>query len=189
MTGGSGLRVIAGELRGRRFRAPSGRRTRPTTDRVRESLFSLLGPGPPGSRVLDLFAGSGALGIEALSRGALRAVFVERDRSALAVLRRNLADLGLVERGRVVPGDVFGAASWPEAPFDLILADPPYGAIELPVLAERARAALAPGGAFVLERSADEPPPAVSGLALRKDRRYGDTAIALYSAVEEEDPT
>ena len=105
------LRVIAGELRGRRLATPEGNATRPTGDRVRESLFDLLGPGQGGARVLDLFAGSGALGIEALSRGAAHAVFVERDRDALRVLRANLAALALSGRSTVVAGDAF--ASWP----------------------------------------------------------------------------
>ena len=128
------LRVIAGELGGRRIEAPRGRRTRPTREAVREAWFSALGPGVAGARVLDLFAGSGALGIEALSRGAARATFVERGRGALAALRGNLESLGLEDRSDVEPVDV-GAfleslpvpAANESPPYDLALADPPYG--------------------------------------------------------------
>ena len=183
----SGLRVIAGTLRGRRFQAPPGRDTRPTSDRVRESIFDLLGPRPRGGRVLDLFAGSGALGIEALSRGATFACFVESDRRAGRILRENLAALGLADRARVSSADALGRTAWPEGPFDLILADPPYGCPDLEALAVRVAARLAPGGAFVLECAAGDPRPAVSGLALRKDRRYGSTSVILYE--QEESPS
>jgi len=128
------LRIIAGELGGRRIEAPRGRRTRPTREAVREAWFSALGPGVAGAGVVDLFAGSGALGIEALSRGAARVTFVERGRGALAALRGNLESLGLGDRSDVEPVDV---AAFLERlpvpdpgeppPYDLALADPPYG--------------------------------------------------------------
>lgn len=124
------LRVIAGEFGGRRLAAPRGTRTRPTTDRVKESVFSALGPDRlTGVSVLDLFAGSGALGIEALSRGALHAQFVERDHSARAVIDDNLASLDVASRSNVWGGDVeqfLRATPSALAPFDLVLVDPPY---------------------------------------------------------------
>jgi len=117
------VRVVAGEFKGRRLYAPRGSRTRPTADRVREALFSMLGD-VSGARVLDLYAGSGALGIEALSRGAESAVFVERDAKALDALRRNLDATGA--RGAVRREDVARFLSRPEGTFDLVFADPPY---------------------------------------------------------------
>ncbi len=125
------MRVIAGTLKGRRLVSPKGESTRPTTDRVREALFSSLtshlAQGFDGMHVLDAFAGSGALGIEALSRGATTATFVELAPSALAVLRSNLAALALESRARVVSGDVFSlAARGVGTGYSLILLDPPY---------------------------------------------------------------
>src|SRR5262245_36867328 len=124
------MRVIGGHDRGRRLRAPRGLRTRPTADRVRETLFDVLGPAVAGARVLDLFAGTGAVGIEALSRGAARVVLVERDPSALRALRANLAALG-ASRGaaRVMAGDVLHALpeiGAQEGAFDFVFVDPPY---------------------------------------------------------------
>lgn len=127
------MRVIAGEFRGRRLAAPKGATTRPTTDRVREALFSslcsLLGPDLGSAVVLDPFAGAGALGIESLSRGARRAVFIERDRKALRALEANLESLAVDDRSMVVAGDSVALARTsrvPGGPFALILLDPPY---------------------------------------------------------------
>jgi 16S rRNA (guanine966-N2)-methyltransferase len=183
------MRVIGGVNRGRRLLAPRGRRTRPTAERVREALFDVLGPRVHGSRVLDLFAGTGAIGIEALSRGAVRAVFVEKDREALRALRRNLASLGVSRSaGRVVAGDVVPAlpalvAS--EAPFDLVFLDPPYES----VLAGRTLEAvgrsglLTPGARVVVQHFAKTPLPPVPGLvADPKVRRFGETALTLFSS-------
>lgn len=120
------MRIVAGELRGRLIEAPPGRDTRPTTDKVREAVFNALGSLDVvrDAVVADLYAGSGALGIEALSRGAAEVVFVERDRAALRVLRANLENLGLADRARVQHGDVLALAGRVSA--DLVLADPPY---------------------------------------------------------------
>ena len=117
------MRVVAGEFKGRRLQAPRGRRTRPTADRVREALFSMLGD-VSGARVLDLYAGSGALGIEALSRGAESAVFVERDQQALAAMRRNLEAVGA--EADVRRQDVSRFLARTEGTFDLVFCDPPY---------------------------------------------------------------
>lgn len=134
---------MAGELRGRRINAPKGKKTRPTTDKAREATFNALGSinAVIGARVLDAFAGSGALGIEALSRGAVHCTFIERDREALEALRENIATLGLADRSTVIRGDALVYANTvPEA--TLILADPPYEFANWPELLDCARAAL-----------------------------------------------
>ena len=123
------MRITGGIHRGRVLEAPGGRQVRPTSDRVREALFSILGARLDGARVLDLFAGSGALGLDALSRGATSCRFVEEDRRVCDLIRRNIASLGLEERCDVVRGDAFSptvAPSGSDGPFDLVLIDPPY---------------------------------------------------------------
>ena len=122
-----GMRVVAGELRGRRINAPLGKKTRPTTDKAREATFNALGSlgVVVGARVIDAFAGSGALGIEALSRGAEHCTFIERDREALEVLRENLETLGLVDRSTIVRGDAMTNIGLVRN-VSLVLADPPY---------------------------------------------------------------
>lgn len=154
---------------------------RPSADRVRESFFAALGR-LDGTRVADLYAGSGALGIEALSRGAERAVFVERSSSAIATLRRNLVELGLGDRSLVLRSDVRSAIrrlGRRGERFELILMDPPYGSGE----AEQAMQALVearilnPGGTLVVESSRREPPGEVAGLRRLDARRYGDTVM------------
>lgn len=179
------LRVTGGRFAGRRLRAPrSG--LRPTADRIRESLFARLGD-LEGADVLDLFAGTGALGIEALSRGAASLVSVERGRGAVAALRANVAALHLQSSTRVLVEDVAGAVrrlGREGERFDLVLADPPYaseeaqGALEALVEAE----VLAAGGVVVLERGSRHPSPSVVGLALLDERRYGDTVITRFTA-------
>ncbi|HTR88897.1 MAG TPA: 16S rRNA (guanine(966)-N(2))-methyltransferase RsmD [Solirubrobacteraceae bacterium] len=177
------MRVIAGRFGGRRLRAPAGGGTRPTAERVREAVFSMLGD-VEGARVLDLFAGSGALGIEALSRGAARAVFVERDRRAREALEGNLAALGLREPRASVRGEdatrALRRARELEETYDLVLIDPPYrqarewgagSSAELPAL-------LAPGGRLVSE--SDRRAPLHLELALARERRYGDTLIRIH---------
>lgn len=179
--------MIAGKLGGRPLRAPKGNATRPTTDRVREALFSMLGD-LEGARVLDLYAGTGALGIEAMSRGATRAVFVESRRPALAALRSNLADLGLDTTCVVLPVPVERASALvaKEAPFDLVLCDPPWS--DLPH-AIRALVDLLPyiglvsGFRLVLEHSSGDA--AVldesAGLSLSTRRAWGDTAVSVFT--------
>jgi 16S rRNA (guanine966-N2)-methyltransferase len=183
------MRVIGGADRGRRLRAPRGHRTRPTADRVRVTLFDILGPAVAGTRVLDLFAGSGAVGIEALSRGAAVAVFVERDPDALRALRANLAALGVGRaQARVVPGDalaVLPRLATTEPPFDLVFLDPPYAGN----LATRALAALAagpllhPGSRIVVQHFTKTPPVVPSGLvSAGAPRRFGETALTFFRA-------
>ena len=177
------MRVIAGRYRGRSLRAPRGTATRPTSDRVREALFSML-VSVEGARVLDLFAGTGALGIEALSRGAASAVFVERDRAALASLRANLAGLDLAEplaqvRERDALLAVQGAVTAGER-FDLVFLDPPYALAETlaPKLADALAGLVARDGRAVVESGRRAPLPLP--LPLERERRYGDTSIRIH---------
>jgi len=177
------MRVIAGELGGRRLQTARGTATRPTAGRVREALFSMLGELAAATEVLDLFAGSGALGIEALSRGAARATFVERSPRALAALRANVAALGLRERARVLEEDALTALRGP-AKYDLVFLDPPYAmAAELGgVLSSRLPAALRPGARVVSE--SDRRAPLELALPLLRERRYGDTMIRIHEKSE-----
>jgi 16S rRNA (guanine966-N2)-methyltransferase len=177
------MRVIAGRLGGRRLKAPPGRTTRPTADRVREALFSMLGE-LEGERVLDLFAGSGALGIEALSRGAAQAVFVERDPAVARVLRENLASLELgSEQAQVRVADAraaLRAASDRKETYDLLFIDPPYRQAGLwgPALSADLPSLLAPGARIVVE--SDRRAPLALELEIERGRRYGDTSITIH---------
>jgi 16S rRNA (guanine966-N2)-methyltransferase len=178
-----GLRITGGRYGGRKLRSPKTG-VRPTADRVRESLFTRLGD-LDGARVLDLFAGSGALGIEALSRGAESLVCVERSRSVRDVLQANLDALELTDCSRVIAGDAIAAVGRLARAgdrFDLVLLDPPYAADAAgPVLAAIAKAELlAPHGVVVLERSRSHSLPDVTGLEPVDERRYGDTMITQF---------
>lgn len=177
------MRVIAGDLGGRRIQAPGGRVTRPTSDRVREALFAML-EDVGGASVLDLFAGSGALGIEALSRGAADAVFVERDALALRALRANLASLDLAApQARVRRADALAAlrsARRRKETYDLIFIDPPYAqardwGTELSVM-------LAPllGRAARVIVESDRRAPLQLDMQVERERRYGDTTIRIH---------
>ena len=185
------MRVVAGELRSRRLHTVQGRETRPTSDRARAGLFDWLGPTVVGARVLDLFAGTGALGIEALSRGASEAVFVERARGALRALGRNLDELGLNERARVVEADLSRGLRGLAAKlgrFDLVLADPPWdtGAAEQVIRDEWLPALLAAEAIVVIERSArSEAQSERPGLSLRGTKRYGETAFDWWEFAAE----
>jgi 16S rRNA (guanine966-N2)-methyltransferase len=171
------VRVVAGEFKGRRLAAPRGARTRPTADRVREALFSMLGD-VSGARVLDLYAGSGALGIEALSRGAESAVFVERDTRAAAVIERNLASLGLEEQ--IVRQDAPRFLARVEGMFDLVFCDPPYDSAPrlAGALAERLPALTSENARIVTE--SDKRMPLELPFPLLTERTYGDTRIAIH---------
>jgi len=179
------MRIIAGEARGRVLEAPKGQGTRPTSDRVRESIFNILGQYFDGGRVLDLYAGSGAMGLETISRGAAQAVLVEEDRTAAALCAKNAAALGWGERVEVIRGDVLqtlrGLAARQER-FDLIFADPPYQtgpgrALELLGTLE----ILAPGGRVVAEHHFRSPPDESYPGLLRTDlRKFGEPAVSFY---------
>ena len=176
------MRVVAGLYRGRRLVAPPGDATRPTSDRVREALFSVLGQGSiEGARVLDLFAGSGALGIEALSRGAAEAVFVDRAPAAIKAVRANLDALGIeADVRRLDALAALRTASARAEAYDLVFLDPPYRrAAELGrALSEALPAVLAPGARVVTESDRREPLELV--LAVTDERRYGDTVIRIH---------
>jgi 16S rRNA (guanine966-N2)-methyltransferase len=179
------VRIVAGLYGGRRIAAPPGTMTRPTSDRVREALFSMLGP-LDDQVALDLFAGSGALGLEALSRGASRAVFVERDRRALATLRANVTTLGLsAERAWVRPGDAGrvarDAVARAEA-YDLVFLDPPYRlAAGLGAALGVTLTGLLTPDARVVTESSERAPMALT-LPITQERRYGDTLIRIHIA-------
>jgi 16S rRNA (guanine966-N2)-methyltransferase len=175
------MRVIAGRYRGRRLQAPPGDATRPTSDRVREALFSVLGDRVDGARVLDLFAGSGALGIEALSRGAAEATFVDSAPAAIRALRANLEALGAQAEVRRADARRFlGGASAAARQYDLVFLDPPYrlaGRLGSELTAALP-AVLAPGAAVVAE--SDRRAPLELGLPILDERRYGDTLIRIH---------
>ncbi len=178
----SNLRVSGGEARGRRLKAPKN--IRPTQGMVKQAIFNMVGPRIEGATVLDLFAGSGALGIEALSRGAASVTFVDQQPRGLAILRQNLDALGFKERAHVVRGDV---VHWLEASPDTVRAagvvflDPPY---EDAVLG-RALKALDRGlaqGLVLAEHSRRQSLPALERLHVDRERRYGDTVVTVYTA-------
>jgi 16S rRNA (guanine966-N2)-methyltransferase len=179
------VRVVAGRFGGRRLRAPRGRETRPTTDRVREALFSMLGP-LEGARVLDLYAGSGALAVEALSRGAASATLIERDARAVAVIRANLEALALAPDEALLvhaAADVaLRDASRRGDTYDLVLLDPPYrDATALGRELSRALpAVLAPNARVVTE--SDRRAPLDLDLPVIRERRYGDTLIRIHAS-------
>ncbi len=174
-------RIIAGTARGRRLAVPRGLDTRPTSDKVRGAVMNLLGQFFDGGEVLDLYAGTGALALEALSRGCARAVVVERDRRALEALRRNAEACGLGDRVELVQGELPGAlARLPRERFTLAFVDPPYADGPEAVLAGLGEV-LARGGRAVVEHGARRPPPDRAGaLALLDRRSYGDTGISIY---------
>ena len=184
-------RVIAGSARGIRLDAP-GDATRPLGDRVKQTLFAILEPDLPGAHVLDLFAGSGAAGIEALSRGAVSAVFVERDRGAVAVIAANLARAHLAgDRATIVRADAVGWLGGPgaakAAPFDLVVVDPPYAEFALLVAGLEALGPhLAPGARVVAKHFWRDPPPNRLGLlASERERRFGETMLTFYRRQED----
>lgn len=185
-------RIIAGRARGRQLRVPPGERTRPTTDRVREALFSTLAAWAGGAeeapeeqlvgiRLLDLYAGSGAIGLEAVSRGAKEAVLVEAHRPVVELIRRNAAATGLADRVRVQPVGVTVFLAGEPEPFDVVWLDPPYSMSTADVdavLARIARGWLAADGLVVVERSARDPAPHWPALLPERwARRYGETQL------------
>jgi 16S rRNA (guanine966-N2)-methyltransferase len=171
------VRIIAGANRGARIFAPRGEETRPTSDRVREAAFNLIGP-VKAATVLDLFAGSGAMGLEALSRGAAAATFVENDRDACRTIDRNLEKLGLTGAA-VLQRDVFQALAADRRTYDLILCDPPYGFDQDARIAPYLARALAPDGLVVYE-TASRREPALDGLRVRTSRTYGSARLTLF---------
>jgi 16S rRNA (guanine966-N2)-methyltransferase len=178
------MRIIAGTLRGRVLKSTQTSMLRPTTDRVRESIFNILAARIDfdGAEALDLFAGTGALGIEALSRGAAHCDFVESDRRAASVIGANLAALDLESCSRLVVRDAMKFIAETDRNYDLIFADPPYAATIFDRLAHdiAAHARLRPGGIFILERSSTMRAPEAGGMELLVDRIFGDTAVSMW---------
>ena len=182
------MRLTGGEHSGRLLKVPADG-TRPTQDKVRAAIFSSLAAAVPGARVLDLFAGTGALGLEAWSRGADWVEWVESGKNALCALRGNVAALGVpAEAGRVLAADVFRLLAAPRAgpPFDLALADPPYAeALDKGWQAQLADSLarngwVRPGGVFVFETEGKEPPPELAGWRLARDKTYGSTRVLIW---------
>ncbi len=175
------VRIIAGERKGHTIIAPKGLETRPTSDRVRENVFNIVAPWVEGARVLDLYAGSGAMGLEALSRGAQAVVFVEADADAVRAIERNLDRLRLTSATVVRLGVTTGLAQEAAAgrKYDLVLADPPYAMTDYDTLARYLPRVLAEDGLLVLE-SAAKTEPELPGLAVRTTRRYGSTRVTVF---------
>lgn len=183
------LRISAGTAKGRRLIAPAGREVRPTSDRVRQAVFNVLGQFFEGERVLDLFAGSGALGLEALSRGAGRATLVEQDREAIRAIEANLQALGWGERARVVRADAGAFLRGAEAAFELVFVDPPYDLPPTPFLDALGALGLAPGARVVVEHDRGwSPAPRYGNLLRWESRRYGATSVSFFEAGSEEAP-
>lgn len=183
------MRIISGIARGMTLRVPRGADTRPTSDRVREAIFSSLGQRVVEARVLDLFAGTGALGLEALSRGAASAVFVEQSRTALRSLRENVAefarrDPSADDRIRVVAGDVFDQLQRLPGPFGVVFADPPYATVTTALLGDtRLTDLFGPQGVFVLESAEREALTIPSPWCASRHASYGDTRVTFLCRI------
>lgn len=174
------MRIIGGSARGRKLRAVPGDKTRPTSDRVRQSLFDLLGQRMDGLAVLDLYAGTGALALEALSRGAASAVLIESDVRACAAIYGNLADLGY--EAKVLRAELPQALSDLAGRFDLVFCDPPYALRASQAILDRLPPLLNPEARVVLEMDRrDEPPVPPQGLRIADERRYGDTKVLVVT--------
>jgi len=177
------MRIIAGTLKGRRLEAPDWEGLRPTSDKLRETLFNVLAARVPGARVLDGYAGTGAVGIEALSRGAAQATFVERDPRAVRLIESNLARCGITDRHAIIrarfadaPARLAGRA------FDIVFVDPPYGREEMAAALDAAARIVDAAGLLVLEHAKRDPaPPSAGALVKTRDLVSGDSVLAFYA--------
>jgi 16S rRNA (guanine(966)-N(2))-methyltransferase RsmD len=175
------MRIIAGRLKGRRIEAPDWAGLRPTSDRLRETLFNILTPRIEGARFLDAYAGTGAVGIEALSRGAAHVTFVERDRRAAELIERNLARCGVKDRYAIIRAGFAGAAPGVAGPFQILFLDPPYGAGELREGLAAAGSLVSDGSLLIVEHAArDAAPEQVADLVRVRELVQGDSALAFY---------
>jgi len=174
------VRVIAGEFKGRRLKTPKWEGVRPTSDKLRETLFNILAPRIAGARVLDGYAGTGALGLEALSRGAEHVTFVEKDRRAAALIEENAQMCGVAGRYTIASGD-FLAVRGVAGSFDLILLDPPYDIENVSAVLDRAAGLLAPDGLLVLERATRQDPEVPLTLQRVRDVRSGDSTLTMFT--------
>lgn len=176
------MRIIAGSLRGRRLKSPTWDGLRPTSDKLRETLFNVLAPIVEGARVLDGYAGTGAVGLEALSRGAAHVTFVERDRRAQSLIAENVSACGVGDGCAIIRGGIERASTeLAAASFDLVLLDPPYNHDSAAVIASAARL-LAANGTLVLEHARRQAvPETAGGLTRTREVVSGDSALAFYS--------
>ena len=177
------MRVIAGKYKGRKLRTPADNSIRPTTDKVKEALFSILTEYTGGSRVLDLFSGTGGLGIEALSRGARECVFGDSSRDSIKLIKENIAHCGAEKEAVVIPGDFRKLLMNVRGDFDIIILDPPYdrGLMEPCFEIIRERGLLAEDGLIVAEHRKEESlPDEICGFSRLKERRYGIVVLSIY---------
>jgi len=177
------MRIIAGELKGRRLKPPDWPGLRPTSDKLRETLFNVLGSRIDAARVLDGYAGTGAVGIEALSRGAAEVTFVDSDARAIRLIEANLRHCGLTDRHAIIRVDFAGAARQlaDVGPFDIVFLDPPYGRGEIAAALATAGEVVAAQGEVVIEHAKrDAPPPRAGALVLTRDLTSGDSGLAFY---------
>ncbi len=171
------MRIIAGDLKGRRLKTPTWEGLRPTSDKLRETLFNVVAQRVPGARVLDLYAGTGAIGIEALSRGASHVTFIDTDRRALTLIEENLRHCGVRDRYAIIraPQSLLSGS------FDLVVLDPPYDEPDLTASIAAAERLVAPDGLLVLEHARRRPAPEQAGrLRKTRDLMSGDSALAFY---------
>ena len=177
------MRIIAGQFKGRRLKAPTWEGLRPTSDKLRETLFNILAPRTAGARVLDGYAGTGAVGLEALSRGAAHVTFVEKHRRAAALIEENVAACGVKQGYTIECGDLVSALRRlpADARFDLILLDPPYDADNLADALAAAAARLGPDGLLVLERATRRDPDVPGALARVRDVTSGDSTLTFMT--------
>jgi 16S rRNA (guanine(966)-N(2))-methyltransferase RsmD len=178
------MRITGGIGRGRKIKVPAGSKVRPTSDKVKQALFNILGERVPGSVFLDLFAGAGGVGLEALSRGAGQVVFVDGSRESLSVIKQNIEALELTDLAQVIAVKAESFLKRPSGPFDIIFLDPPYKMELAPLLGQIAQAGvLKPGGIVVAEHFKKQPSPERAGeLELFRQAVYGDTVLAFYKA-------
>lgn len=183
--GGEVMRIIAGTKRGKKLLSLEGEQVRPTTNMVKEALFNILQFGIEGRRFLDLFAGSGQIGLEALSRGAREAVFVDSSRDSVRVIQKNVEAAGFAEQAKVVSADFAGFLRGERGRFDVAFLDPPYQAGLLGDALGLAAEKMSSGGVIVCEHgSKEEPPQAAGAFSRRKTYRYGRTSLTVYRAEE-----
>lgn len=177
------MRIIAGEYKGRTLKAPKWEGLRPTSDKLRETLFNILAPRIEGARVLDVFAGTGAVALEALSRGAAGATCVESDRRAVKLIEENAALCGESKRCVIIRETVDRALQrpLPGGPFDIVVLDPPYDYAALAAAVAQAGTQRAAGGLVILEHAARVAPPAPPGLTRTRTVKSGDSALTFYS--------
>ncbi|NLY70634.1 MAG: 16S rRNA (guanine(966)-N(2))-methyltransferase RsmD [Clostridiales bacterium] len=184
------MRIIAGELKGRHLTSPTDDRIRPTADKVKESIFNMIAPYVPDSIVLDLFAGTGGLGLEAVSRGAKTVYFVDNSRASLRIINKNISDCRVENRCKVISGDWEHAIKEIPEPADIIVLDPPYqlGLIEKCINKIIELDLISEDGLIVAEHASEESlPDKIGNLTKIKNKKYGSVSITIYTSMEEND--